>query len=422
MNVAFSERRARRSVRVECPGMRSRPVRIGLFGRFGSGNLGNDGSLEAVWDHLRRLVPDAEFVCICTDEDELKRRLAIETRPINWSSSSSGTFGVLNRLCRKIPGKLIDIAHTLSCVRSFDMIVVPGTGILDDFGERPRGMPYDLFRWCLAARLNRVQFALVDIGAGPIRNPLSRWLMRAAAGMASYRSYRDSISKEFALEIGIDAKDDQVYPDVAFGLPTPPVRARLPAGSSLAVGLGVMSYRGWYGFALGADAVHARYIETIKEFAVWLLDQGHDVRFVMGEDSDREPCELVLTEALRVRPGLDDGRIAFDRAESLHDVMRQLARTDVVVATRYHSVVCALKLCRPTVALGYARKHDVLLESMGLKGYGLSVEETDLDALKLQFIRLLKDRESLERILRRRNARAIELLAMQFEKLAAKLS
>lgn len=422
MSVAFSAPRARRSDRVERPGMRRRPVRVGLFGKFGCGNLGNDGSLEAVWDHLRRLIPDAEFVCICTDEHELKQRLAIETRPINWSSSSSGAFGLLNRLCRKIPGKLIDIAHTLSCVRSFDMIVVPGTGILDDFGERPRGMPYDLFRWCLAARMNRVQVAFVSIGAGPIRNPVSRWLMRAAAGMANYRSYRDFVSKEFALEIGLDANHDQVYPDVAFGLPPPPARARLLAGPSLTVGLGVMSYRGWYGYATGADAVHARYIDTNKEFAVWLLDQGHDVRLVMGEDSDGGPCESVLTEALRARPGLEVGRIAFDRAASLHDVMRQLALTDVVVATRYHSVVCALKLCRPTVALGYARKHDVLLESMGLKGYGLSVEETDLDALKLQFNRLLKDRESLERILRRRTARAIELLAMQFEKLATRLS
>ena len=71
------------------------------------------------------------------------------------------------------------------------MIVVPGTGMLDDFGERWRDMPYHLFRWGLACRMARTPFAFVSIGAGPIHHPLSRWLMRSAAAMARYRSYRD---------------------------------------------------------------------------------------------------------------------------------------------------------------------------------------------------------------------------------------
>ena len=30
-------------------------------------------------------------------------------------------------------------------------MIEPGTGILDDFGEGPYGMPFDLFGWCLVA-------------------------------------------------------------------------------------------------------------------------------------------------------------------------------------------------------------------------------------------------------------------------------
>lgn len=42
--------------------MRSRnggPPRVGLFGLLGSGNLGNDGSMEAVLGYLRSAHPEA---------------------------------------------------------------------------------------------------------------------------------------------------------------------------------------------------------------------------------------------------------------------------------------------------------------------------------------------------------------------------
>lgn len=38
---------------------RETPVRVGVFGLLGSGNLGNDGSLEAVLGYLRTEHPDA---------------------------------------------------------------------------------------------------------------------------------------------------------------------------------------------------------------------------------------------------------------------------------------------------------------------------------------------------------------------------
>ena len=48
----------------------------------------------------------------------------------------------------------------------------------------------------------------------------------------------------------------------------------------------------------------------------------------------------------------------------MYDVIRQIALTDIVVATRYHHVVCALKLSRLTIFIGYADKNDALLADM----------------------------------------------------------
>ena len=46
------------------------PKRIGLIGLFGSGNAGNDGSLEAMLILLRRVRPDAELTCFCACSQE----------------------------------------------------------------------------------------------------------------------------------------------------------------------------------------------------------------------------------------------------------------------------------------------------------------------------------------------------------------
>ena len=46
--------------------------------------------------------------------------------------------------------------------------------------------------------------------------------------------------------------------------------------------------------------------------------------------------------------------------------MHQMAETRIVVATRFHNVVCALKMKKPTISIGYASKNDVLLAEMGL--------------------------------------------------------
>jgi polysaccharide pyruvyl transferase WcaK-like protein len=73
------------------------------------------------------------------------------------------------------------------------------------------------------------------------------------------------------------------------------------------------------------------------------------------------------------------------------DVMDELAHVGAVVATRYHNVMGALRLSRPTVSVGYAKKHDVLMVDMGLPEFCLSVHDFDLDGLIARF-KELQDR------------------------------
>lgn len=381
--------------------VKNRPASIALFGLFGCGNLGNDGSLEAMLEFLRGARPDARLFCVCARPDLVGEAFGIETLPIRSTGHSKGLPRMLNRLFLRIPGRIYDFTQALGKVRKADIMIIPGTGILDDFGERPWGMPFDIFKWCLAARIVGTKTAFVSIGAGPIGHPASRWLMTAAARLAQYRSYRDTMSKEFMDSVGFDTSRDAIYPDIAFKLPTPPASAPNRSGT-LTIGVGVMSYRGWYDFASDGQAIFARYIDKMTQFTVHLLDSGHDIRVLTGELGDQTAVDALLEGVRKARPGVPETRIVAEPPHSLHDLMRQIAKTDFVVATRFHNIVCALKMGRPTISLGYSRKNDVLMDEMGLGEYCQHVERFDVETLIAQFSRLVARREDHERVIRDR--------------------
>jgi polysaccharide pyruvyl transferase WcaK-like protein len=407
-------------------GARRRPRRIGLLGLFGCGNAGNDGSLEAMLAFLRQVRPEAELICFCAYSDgaadQIARDFRIRALPIALPRPTKVLLRILDRLTCGGPRQLASLIRAIWHARRLDLLIIPGTGILDDFQAGPLGMPLALFGWCLAARVCGAESAFVSVGAGPIHHPISRWLMKSAVAMAQYRSYRDTVSKTFMESIGFDAQDDAIYPDIAFKLPAPSAPVRDPAAAgSITVGVGVMTYLGWQrGSPLG-PAIYATYLEKITTFVLWLLDQGHRVRILMGDAADQDALADVLSRVATARPHLAQERLVADPMRSLHDLMRQMAETDVIVATRYHNIVCALKLAKPLVSLGYAEKNDVLMTEMGLGSFCQHIEHLDLDLLIEQFTQLVAQRRSYEDSIRRTNLAYHERLERQDAILVARL-
>src|SRR5690348_14607903 len=65
------------------PRYRRVSLRIALFGHFGAGNFGNESTLQAMLCNLRRLIPDAELVCICSNPQKVTSEYNIPAVPIN---------------------------------------------------------------------------------------------------------------------------------------------------------------------------------------------------------------------------------------------------------------------------------------------------------------------------------------------------
>lgn len=389
-----------------CPALETRQAaspKIGLFALVGWNNYGNDGSFEVMLDFLRKSLPGAELKVICVDADEIGRRYHMPAIPISWRGSGRGWQRICGRLSFGLLGKLGNIAHSISKVGQFDYILIPGTGVLCDYRSSPLGLPYWMLRWCMSAKLRGVKLFMVSIGAGPIRRPLSRWMLKHAADGADYLSFRDQYSRNYAVGMGLAVSEAPVFPDLVFKTSVAQTRQRRAVGHGLTVGVGVMSYNGWQGHKRDDTTIHDAYLNELKRFVIWLLRSGYRVRLLVGEITDNRTATDLRRLVLEEYGDLSDRvELAANPPLSLGDVMREVAETDIVVASRFHNIIAALKQERPTISISYTPKHDELMRDMGLEAFCQPIEQLDADILTEQFRDLVRTRAGVARRIRDR--------------------
>ncbi|WP_413798218.1 polysaccharide pyruvyl transferase family protein [Streptomyces iranensis] len=403
-------------------------TRVGVFGLLGSGNLGNDGSLEAMLGYLRTEHPEAVVDALCGGPEAVATRFGIPATRLHWYRGEYRTASRAGAIAAKGLGKLLDVFRTAAWVRRHDVVIVPGMGVLEaTLPLRPWGFPYSLFLLCASGRLLRTRVALVGVGAAEIGNRPTRALVRWSARLAAYRSYRDTRSRDAMRAMGVDTARDEVYPDLAFALPTPrewgiprsePVgelgEAPSGSGSPGPVCLGVMDFHGGNDDRAQADEIYRRYLDGTIRFVRALVEEGRPVRLLTGDDCDASVVAAILD-------AVDSALVTAAEPASLADLMNEMAAADTVVAVRYHNLICALKTGTPVLALCYAAKSDALMDRMGLGAYCHPARAVDADRLLEQFRDLEKHSAELRHTLAERNRAAAQQLDDQFAALTAAL-
>jgi polysaccharide pyruvyl transferase WcaK-like protein len=399
--------------------------RVGLFGRLGSGNIGNDATLEAALGYLRIEHPEAVLDCLCSGPERVRERYGIPAAQLQWFHADVRSRSRMARLgltaLRIGLGVLVDARRTAAWVSRHDVVIVPGMGILEStLPHRPWQFPYSLFLLSAFGRVFGTKVALVSVGANVVPRGPTRWLLASAGRLASYRSFRDDYSREAARTMGIAGARDRVYPDLVFALPAPPTP--LSRGqSSRSVGVGVMA---WYG--ANEDRDHAEelltgYVETMTGFVQWLVETGHRVRLLIGDGCD-DPVARTILDRIQIHwRGPGTAPVTYEPVSTVTELEAELADLDTVVATRFHNVLLALKCGRPTVAIGYGRKHDELMAQMGVGDFTEDIRDLDLERLKEHFTSLEDSNERITRTLAQHNAWNQARLECQFTELTAVL-
>jgi polysaccharide pyruvyl transferase WcaK-like protein len=393
--------------------------RVGLLGLIGSGNSGNDASTETVLAYLRDAHPEAVVDALCGGPEVVQARYGIAATPLYWYDRFDQAKTGVPATLLKMLGKGIDTVRIASWVRRHDAVIVPGAGALETtLPQRAWGFPLMLLALTASGRLFGTKVALVSVGADLIKKRSNRWVSNATARLASYRSYRDAYSRDAMRQRGIDTSSDRVFPDLVFGIPVPPYEP----GDPKLVGVGVMAYYGSNDDRKQADQIYSRYVEAMTRFTQWLVDNGYRVRLFGGDNKfDGDVAEKIRTGLRPDQSGSGPSQVTVAAASTYPELIQQIMPVGMVVATRYHNVMCALKLCKPTISLGYSRKFLSLMGDMGLAKFTQFADSVDVDRLIEQFTELESRRSQLQQQMSARNAANVKSLEDQFSLLSAAL-
>lgn len=387
--------------------------RVGLWVPCGSGNMGNEMTMSAIIQNLRRLHPAIVLYGFSWDPEDTFQRYGIPSfsakgdgRCSRYSSGSppeakdkllSSCKAWLNRdstayrAARYAATPLLEIAslnRIRQWLRSLDVLIFAGTGPFTDSWGGAMGFPYEIARWTHLCRIGGTKVAVASSGAGPLDAWIAKRLIRSALNRFTYRSFRDERSKGIIEDLGIRG-DTHVYPDLVFSLPVPVALERASRENRKEVAIVGLPYQkpGWWEDP-NSD-IYERYVNSMADFTSWLLQAGYTVRLVTTHVRIDSAFINDLKSKLRSRRlNIFGGRLVAEPAESFEQIMAQLSKTRVVVASRFHGVVFSYLLGRPVLGISYHPKIRTLMKDFGQEEFCVDLPTLDVNELRKRFLLL----------------------------------
>jgi polysaccharide pyruvyl transferase WcaK-like protein len=420
-------------------------VTIGLIGPFGTGNLGDAAIQQSMLQNIRQSFNQVQVFGFSLNPQDTYARHGIRSFPLGrmaingWiESDDTGSFAhkfllVSDELrwssspIKRVIGKIffsplkeiIGIVRASRHLINMDYMIVSGGGQLDDYWGGAWHHPYTLLLWGVLCRLRNVKYLFVSVGAGPLDSSMSKRLVRWALSLASYRSYRDQDSKNFIERCGFFRRNDMVYPDLAFSLDISQIHCddSQGQGKALTVGIGPMIY-----FKPGAwpqqdQEVYETYLKKLALFTAWLVQNNCNVLFFTGEAIADRPVITELKNILQ-QMGINPSskQIIEEPINTVDDLMGQLARTDLVIGSRFHGVLLSLLINKPVIALSYHSKITELMKDAEQEQYCLSIDHFEVEELKMVFNQMVTNLPLVKDQIERRVLVYRKSLREQYEK------
>lgn len=398
---------------------------IVLYGHFGSGNIGNDSSLEAMIYNIHKYRPQSDITCICTGPEIVAEQYGIKTLPIDVSElrkveqSNSRLFDSFKHVFQRVIDEFRFWIQRPYWFKTVAQFIVVGTGVVDDMAVRwPWNAPYDLFKWCKAAKMGGAKVVFLSVGVGPIMNRVNRFLMLKALQIADYRSYRELTALDYLRSVNFDTTGDVIYPDLVFSLPPGYTDGtRRISNPPKSVGVGVINYYGWRHDPRIGESVYQNYFTKVKQFILWLLENGYTVRLIFGDTTDQRPVDELVDQITPKTNAEKRENFIIDQIPNVNELFRQLAQVDILVASRFHNVLCALMLERPVISIGYHRKNLDLMAELGLEAYCQHIEDFTFEKLVEQFNTCLDNSRQISELIRSQLVQYQTLLDEQYQNL-----
>jgi len=173
-------------------------------------------------------------------------------------------------------------------------------------------------------------------------------------------------------------------------------------GKRSIVGFGLMAYAGKYSVPEPRDLIYKQYLDSLVAFARWLLARDYDIKLIIGDVCDVSVADEFKSRLKASSETYDEQRIVNQPAQSVEQLLSQIADADIVVATRFHNVLFALLLNKPVIAISFHHKCESLMNQLGLDKYCHDINQMDVSRLIEQFQDVERNAEKLKSGIKKR--------------------
>ena len=272
-----------------------------------------------------------------------------------------------------------------------DLLLVAGSGQLEDEWGGAWAFPYTIFKWTLLARLAGARVVFISVGAGPILERTSKILIRMSLSLSDYCSFRDQASRRWIESIS-SRRECLVTPDLAHGLAIEGLSAERMVDMPV-VGINPMPvYDKRYWHAANAEK-YQDYVTKLASFASILARKGYPLFFFSTQPKDELVIEDIQSR-MDEAGGEGDGKNILVKANrSVEELIASLRSADIVIATRFHGILLSQLAGTPALAICKDSKQHELMKSMGQAAYALPFDSFDEKDLLHKFYRLRENRE-----------------------------
>ncbi len=358
---------------------------IGLLGPYSSANLGDTSVQMAVMRNLKDHLGSVRFLGISTVPSDVVHTHKISAIDISGQTSqihpeSLPELGAGNPAASSAQRKLFGIpTHLRSLFRiyrttaSLDLLIISGSGQIDDFWGGPWGHPFRMLVWSACARIHGVPVAVLGVGVDELHTRLGAWLSIRALHLSQFRAFRDSGSLEILIKLGLKA-ESQICPDPAFSLKVPrkdPLKENLPAYAVLSP----IARGAWPGIE---DEPFENYLRNLAQVAEFLLLSGLDVRFACTQTK----MDLAMVERIKKKMLPRSAEKCFlEPITDVNSYLKVTAKAELVIASRLHAAILALVAGAPVITLADTRKVKTLMEEMQLQAYAFDLSNSGFESL-----------------------------------------
>jgi polysaccharide pyruvyl transferase WcaK-like protein len=260
----------------------------------------------------------------------------------------------------------------------------------------------------------------LNVGAGPLTRPLSRFFARSALRAADYVSFRDEDSRTLARRIGFEGAS-RVFPDSAYSLVSPGLRSidANPDGGNASVGLAPMPYCDPRKFHEKDQVVYEAFIRKLGRFGSSLVRAGYAVA-LFGSDIGTDHLAIDDLQNAIVGDGAAAGassRIERARVTTLDELLTAIAAMDYVVTCRFHGIVFAHLLNKPVLAVSHHPKMTALMSDIGLARYCVDIRTFEPDSLMKTFAAMVADGDLIRQRMAAKLAYNRDMLTRQLDEL-----